>query len=50
MDKLKAMKKNSEITEDELKNAEKDVQKVTDNFCAEVDSMVSEKDKEIMSI
>lgn len=50
MDKLKAMKKNSEITEDELKNAEKDVQKVTDNFCAEVDSMISEKDKEIMSI
>lgn len=50
MDKLKAMKKNSEITEDDLKNAEKDVQKVTDNFCAEVDSMVSEKDKEIMSI
>ena len=50
MDKLKAMKKNSEITEDELKNAEKDVQKVTDSFCAEVDSMVSEKDKEIMSI
>ena len=50
MDKLKAMKKNSEITEDELKNTEKDVQKVTDNFCAEVDSMVSEKDKEIMSI
>lgn len=50
MDKLKAMKKNSEITEDDLKNAEKDVQKVTDNFCSEVDSMVSEKDKEIMSI
>lgn len=50
MDKLKAMKKNSEITEDELKTAEKDVQKITDNFCAESDSMVSAKEKEVMSI
>lgn len=50
MDKLKVMKKNSEITEDELKTAEKDVQKITDNFCAEADSMVSNKEKEVMSI
>ncbi len=50
IDKLKTMKKNSELTEDELKNGEKDVQKITDNFCAEVDSMVSAKEKEIMSI
>ena len=50
MDKLKTMKKNSEITEDDLKNAEKDVQKLTDNFCAEADSMVSAKEKEVMSI
>lgn len=50
MDKLKTMKKNSEITEDELKTAEKDVQKITDNFCSEVDDMVSSKEKEVMSI
>lgn len=50
MDKLKTMKKNSEITEDDLKNAEKDVQKLTDNFCAEADNMVSAKEKEVMSI
>lgn len=50
MDKLKAMKKNSEITEDELKTAEKDVQKITDNFCSEIDDMVSNKEKEVMSI
>jgi ribosome recycling factor len=50
MDKLKTMKKNSEITEDELKTAEKDVQKITDNFCSEIDDMVSSKEKEVMSI
>ncbi len=50
IDKLKTMKKNSEITEDEQKTGEKDIQKITDNFCAEIDSMVSSKEKEIMSI
>ena len=44
------MKKNSEITEDDMKNYEKDMQKLTDKFCDNVDSAVSEKEKEIMSI
>ena len=50
LEKFKTMKKNSEITEDDMKNYEKDMQKLTDKFCDNVDSAVSEKEKEIMSI
>ena len=50
MEKFKTMKKNSEITEDDLKDCEKKVQDLTDKFCAEIDKAVSEKEKEIMSI
>ena len=50
MDKFKAMKKNNEITEDDLKNCEKDVQNVTDKFVKNVDDMIAKKEAEIMSI
>ncbi len=50
MDKLKAMKKNSEITEDDLKDCEKKVQDLTDKFCAEADQTVAAKEKEIMTV
>ncbi len=50
MDKFKTMKKNSEITEDDLKDCEKKVQDLTDKFCAEVDKSVSIKEKEIMTV
>lgn len=50
MDKFKAMKKNSEITEDDMKNAEKDVQNLTDKFCDKVEAVCKEKEKEIMTI
>ena len=49
-DAAKAMKKNSEITEDDLKSAEKNIQDVTDKLIKEVDSIVAKKDKEIMEI
>ncbi|MBU5455776.1 ribosome recycling factor [Caproiciproducens sp. MSJ-32] len=49
-DKIKALKKNGEISEDELKAAEEKVQKITDTFVKEIDSIVSSKEKEIMSI
>ncbi len=49
-DAAKAMKKNSEITEDDLKNAEKLIQDVTDKLIKEVDVLVARKDKEIMEI
>lgn len=50
MEKFKAMKKNSEITEDDLKDCEKKVQKLTDEFCTDIDKAVADKEKEIMSI
>lgn len=50
IDKLKKMKKDSEITEDDLKQAEKQVQDLTDKFCKEIDDLSSEKQKEIMAI
>ncbi|MDE6784723.1 MAG: ribosome recycling factor [Ruminococcus sp.] len=50
MDKLKAMKKNSEITEDEQKEGEKKIQEHTDKFCGEVDKAVAAKEKEIMTV
>ncbi len=50
MEKFKAKKKNSEITEDDLKDCEKKVQDLTDKFCGEIDKAVAEKEKEIMSI
>ena len=48
-DAAKAMKKNSEITEDDLKSAEKTIQDITDKLIKEVDA-VARKDKEIMEI
>lgn len=50
LEKFKTMKKNSEITEDDMKGLEKDIQKLTDKYCDNVDSAVSSKEKEIMSI
>ena len=50
MDKLKTGKKNSEITEEDLKSAEKTIQDLTDKFCKQADSMGAEREKEIMSI
>ena len=50
VEKFKAMKKNSEITEDEQKKAEEDIQKLTDNAIKEVDSICAAKEKEIMEV
>lgn len=50
MDKLKALKKNSTITEDDLKNGEKQIQTITDKNCEKVDEALKVKEKEIMSI
>ena len=49
-EKLKAAKKNTEITEDDLKSAEEKIQKLTDKYVKVVDDMVKEKEKEIMEI
>ena len=50
IDKLKAMKKDSAITEDDLASAEKDVQNLTDKYCKEIDALTAAKEKEIMEI
>ena len=50
IEKLKAMKKSGELTEDDLKDGEKKVQKSTDNFIKEVDAVADKKKKEIMEI
>ena len=46
----KKMQKSSEITEDDLKQAEKAIQDVTDKYIKEVDVVVAKKDKDIMEI
>lgn len=50
IDDFKKMKKNSEISEDEQKDLENDVQKLTDKFCKNIDGLVADKEKEIMSL
>lgn len=50
VDKLKTMKKNSELTEDDLNKAEKKTQELTDRFCKEIDAIQTKKNKEIMEI
>jgi len=50
IDFAKNLKKNNEISEDELKGEEDNVQKITDKFVAEIDSIVAAKEKEIMQV
>ncbi|HHV29612.1 MAG TPA: ribosome recycling factor [Clostridium sp.] len=50
IEKMKSMKKNSEITEDDLKNAEKDIQNLTDKYIAEIDNIIELKEKEILEV
>ncbi|HEX3026384.1 MAG TPA: ribosome recycling factor [Clostridia bacterium] len=50
IDKFKDMKKKSVLTEDDLKDAEKEIQELTDKFCKEMDGMCEQKVNEIMSI
>lgn len=50
IEKYKAMKKNNEITEDDLKDCEEQIQKLTDKFVKQVDGCVAEKETEVMSI
>ena len=50
IEKLKAMKKNNEITEDDQSNGEKKIQNLTDKFCKEADDLSAAKEKEIMEI
>ncbi len=50
MEDFRKMEKNKEITEDDLKVAEKDIQKITDEYIDKVDQIVETKIKEIMEV
>ena len=47
---FKAQKKNGEITEDDMKIAEKDIQKMTDDMCKEIDALTEKKEKELLEV
>lgn len=50
IDTVKKLEKSGEVTEDELKNLETEIQKLTDNYIAAIDKAVESKSKEILSI
>ena len=50
VEKFKAMKKKSEITEDDLADTEKDLQKLTDKYITEIDKVAAKKEAEIKEI
>ena len=50
IEKAKAQKKNSEITEDDMKIIEKDVQELTDKFIKKIEEIAAAKEKELMSV
>ena len=50
IDDAKVKQKNSEISEDDLKLAEDNIQKLTDKYVAEIDKILEAKEKEVMSI
>ncbi|PTE94110.1 ribosome recycling factor [Staphylococcus equorum] len=49
-DVLKKQEKNGDITEDDLRSQTDDVQKLTDNSIKEIDKLLEEKEKDIMSV
>ena len=50
VENFKTQKKNSEITEDDMKIAEKDIQKLTDDMCKEIDALMDKKEKELLEV
>lgn len=50
LESFKELRKKSEITEDDLKDIEKDLQDLTDKTCKEIDAMVVRKEKELLEL
>lgn len=50
MEDIKKMTKKSELTEDDQKNLEKELQDITDKHCKEIDALTAEKEKELMAV
>lgn len=49
-DQIKKLQKSSEITEDEQKQAEDQMQKITDKYIEEIDNLLAQKEKELMEV
>ncbi|HYN98851.1 MAG TPA: ribosome recycling factor [Actinomycetota bacterium] len=49
-DEMEKMKKDGDISEDELKRSEKELQKLTDHYVEEIDTMFSHKEKELLEV
>lgn len=50
LEAVKKIQKEGGISEDELKNAEKEIQKLTDHYSGEIDKILATKEKEIMTV
>ena len=50
VENFKVQKKNGELTEDDMKIAEKDIQKMTDDMCKELDVLLEKKEKELLAV
>jgi len=50
MEKLKAAEKKNEMTEDDRKDCEKELQDITDKYCKQLDDMAAKKEKELMEL
>ena len=50
MDKFKAMEKKSEITEDDRKDYEKELQDITEKRCKQIDELTAKKESELMAV
>ncbi len=50
MDDIKAAKKNGDITEDDQKNLEKELQDLTDKRCKDIDELCAKKEQELMAV
>lgn len=50
VENFKVQKKNGELTEDDMKIAEKDIQKMTDDMCKEIDALLEKKEKELLAV
>ena len=50
IDYFKKAQKVGDMTEDDLKTAENDIQKLTDKYCKDIDAQIADKEKEVMSV
>ena len=50
MEEIKKLQKAAEISEDDLKHGEQEIQKLTDQYVAEIERILVSKDKDIMTV